>query len=128
VDPTAKRLVDSGIAPEHIEDAYTLAEDVERRVDFQRWVQNYVDHAISSTINLPQWGTQHNNDDTVGQFGDMLLSHLPGLRGVTTYPDGARGGQPLNRVEYKDAISKVGQVFIESQDVCDITKAGSCGA
>lgn len=127
LDPTAKRLVDMGIPPEDIEDAYTLAEDVERRVDFQRWVQKYVDHAISSTINLPQWGTTHNNEDSAESFGTMLLSHLPGMRGVTCYPDGARGGQPLTRVDFRDAASKVGQVFIEQQDVCDITKAGSCG-
>ena len=36
VDPCAKRLIDSGIKPEAIEDAYCLAEDVERRVQLSQ--------------------------------------------------------------------------------------------
>lgn len=127
LDPTAKKLVEMGMSPDQIEDAYTLAENVERRVSFQRWVQKYVDHAISSTINLPEWGSALNNEGTIEDFGNMLLSHLPGLRGVTCYPDGARGGQPLNRVDYREAAGKVGEVFIEQQDVCDLTKGGTCG-
>ena len=79
IDPTAKRLVDKGISPETIEDAYMLAEDVERRLAFQAWVQGYVDHSISSTINLPQWGSEMNNDNTVRSFGDILIRYLPKL-------------------------------------------------
>lgn len=127
LDPTAKRLVDSGIDPSHIEDAHSLADDVDRRMEFQGWVQRYVDHAISSTINLPSWGSTYNNPDTVKGFGDRLMHHLPSLRGVTCYPDGARGGQPLVPVDYREAARQVGQVFVEQADVCDITKAGSCG-
>jgi ribonucleoside-diphosphate reductase alpha chain len=58
----------------------------------------------------------------------MLMKHLPQLRGMTVYPDGARGGQPLSPVKYATAISHVGKVFLEQADVCDITKGGSCGA
>jgi ribonucleoside-diphosphate reductase alpha chain len=129
IDPTAKRLIDSGIAPDAVEDAYTLAAEPERRVAFQAWVQQYVDHAISSTINLPPWGSDLNNEGTVQAFGEMLLRYLPKLRGITCYPDGARGGQPLTRVSYETAISKVGQVFEEAGDICEISgKGGSCGA
>jgi ribonucleoside-diphosphate reductase alpha chain len=53
VDPTAKRLIDSGINPSDIEDAYQLSYDVERRVAFQAWIQQFVDMGVSSTINLP---------------------------------------------------------------------------
>lgn len=126
VDPTAKRLIESGVAVELIEDAYTLAENPERRVRFQHWVQQYVDHAISSTINLPEWNSPQNNESTVKSFGDMLIYYLPKLRGITAYPDGCRGGQPLTRVKYETAIQHVGQVFVEAQDICDITKTGSC--
>lgn len=128
VDPTAQRLIDSGVKPEAIEDAYALAEDVERRVAFQAWVQKYVDHSISSTINLPEWGSDLNNSNRIRSFGNMLMKYLPQLRGVTVYPDGARGGQPLTPVKYATAISHVGQVFHEQADVCDLTKGGSCGA
>lgn len=131
IDSCAQALIEGGAAPESIEDAYALAEDVERRVAFQAWVQQYVDHAISSTINLPAWGSELNNASRVQDFGTMLMKYLPKLRGVTCYPDGARGGQPLTPVKYSTAIKHMGQEFsevvLEQADVCDITKAGSCG-
>jgi ribonucleoside-diphosphate reductase alpha chain len=132
IDPTAQKLIEQGVAPESIEDAYVLSENVERRVAFQAWVQKYVDHAISSTINMPSWGSEQNNDGKVQEFGNMLIKYLPSLRGVTCYPDGARGGQPLTPVRYATAIKHMGQEFsevvLEQADVCDLTKAGSCGS
>lgn len=128
VDPTAKRLVDSGVNPDTIEDAYKLAEDVERRVAFQAWLQKYVDHSISSTINLPAWGSELNNESKVKSFGNMLIKYLPDLRGITVYPDGARGGQPLTPVKYQTAMKQEGEVFVENVDICDITSGGSCGS
>lgn len=128
LDPTAKKLVDKGINPDNIEDAYTLAEDVERRVAFQAFVQKYVDHGISSTINLPAWGSELNNDGKVQEFGKMLIKYLPNLRGMTVYPDGARSGQPLTPVKYSTASKAIGDVFVEQADMCDITKGGSCGS
>lgn len=128
VDPTAKRLIDSGVEPELIEDCYVLAENVERRVAFQAWFQQYVDHAISSTINLPPWGSELNNENTVDAFGNMLLRYLPSLRGITCYPDGSRGGQPLTRVQYETAMKHEGQVFLEQADSCEIGGKGSCGS
>jgi ribonucleoside-diphosphate reductase alpha chain len=128
IDPTAKRLVDSGVKPESIEDAYVLAEDVERRLSFQAHVQKYVDHAISSTINLPQWGTETNNADTVQKFGKAFMKYLPQLRGLTTYPENSRSGQPLNPVSWHTAVKHVGEVMIESGDICSVSgKGGTCG-
>jgi ribonucleoside-diphosphate reductase alpha chain len=127
VESIAKRLIEeTGIAPESIQDAYSI--QPEDRVSFQSWLQQYVDHGISSTINLPAWGSEANNEDKVKEFGDMLFKYLPKLRGITCYPDGARSGQPLTAVSYKTAMKHVGQVFIESQDVCDWTKGGTCGS
>jgi len=111
VDPTAAILVERGVDPDTIEDAYSI--DEERRVAFQAWVQQYVDHAISSTINLPPWGSESNNDSTVRDFGEMLLKYLPKLRGLTCYPDGARGGQPLTPVRFSTALKHLGQIFTE---------------
>lgn len=128
IDPTAHRLVQQGVDPDSIEDAYVLAENVERRVGFQAWVQQWVDHGISSTINLPAWGSEYNNEDRVQGFGDMLIQYLPYLRGITCYPDGSRGGQPLTPVKYDTAQKHVGQVFYEATDVCDLTRGGTCGA
>lgn len=127
VDPTAKRLMEAGVPEESIEDAYSLAEDVERRVAFQAWVQEFVDHGISSTINLPKWGSEINNDLTVKKFGDIFIKYLPKLRGLTVYPDGARGGQPINPVKLSTALKNVGEIFVEAGDICDLTKGGKCG-
>lgn len=128
IDPTAKRLIEAGVNPDSIEDAYVLAEDVERRVAFQAWVQKYVDHAISSTINLPAWGSELNNESTVQKFGKMLMKYLPDLRGITCYPDGGRSGQPLSPISYKTAIKHTDEVFVEAGDVCQIGKGESCGS
>lgn len=131
VDGTAQELIDLyGSDPDKIESAVDLAEDFERRIKFQADVQDYVDMAISSTINLPQWGTELNNEDTVEDFAKTLASYAPRLRGFTVYPDGARGGQPLNATDYRTAVANLGQEFSEVtfHDVCDITgKGGSCG-
>lgn len=117
LDPTARRLIEErGVEPCLIEDSYTLAEDVERRMDFQAWLQQRVDHGISSTINLPRWGTPGNNEMGVTRFGNSLLERLPRLRGITAYPDGGRGGQPFNRVSYDEAKGRVGAEFVEGGD------------
>lgn len=127
IDPCARRLIESsGVSPDNIEDAYSI--DPRRRIVFQSWVQKYVDHGISSTINLPAWGSETNNSETAQKFGDMLMEYLPTLRGITVYPDGARSGQPLTVVKYSTAIKHVGEVFVEQADMCDWTKGGSCGS
>lgn len=104
VDATAKRLIEKGIKPDEIEDAYDLSKNVTRRLAFQSFVQKYVDHAISSTINLPAWGTEYNSEETLPRFTETLMEFLPQLRGITTYPDGARSGQPLTKVDYQEAL------------------------
>jgi ribonucleoside-diphosphate reductase alpha chain len=130
VESVAKRMVeDHGVDPNTIEDAMTLAGDVERRLQFQAHVQKYVDHGISSTINLPAWGSEFNNKETVQKLGSLFLKYLPDLRGLTCYPDGARGGQPLTPVKYATAMKHLGEVFEESVDVCDVTgRGGTCGS
>lgn len=110
VDATAKRLLDQGIDASLLEDAYDLAEDPERRVAFQAWLQRYVDHGISSTLNLP---TPAEQKFTHKEFGDMLYQYLPQLRGVTCYPDGSRGGQPLTKVPLEEARDWVGYEYEE---------------
>ena len=123
VDATAADLIKEGIDPNAIETAIDLVSDPERRIRFQADVQDYVDMAISSTINLPAWGTEHNNPDTVDRFASVLAKYAPRLRGFTAYPDSARGGQPLEVVSYKEAMKHKGVVF-EENDQC---KGGICG-
>ena len=125
VDSAAQEIIDLyGVDPANIESALDLAEDYKRRMKFQADVQDYVDMAISSTINLPAFGTEHNNEDMVQDFAQTLAKYAPRLRGFTVYPDGARGGQPLTEVSYKEAHSKKGVVFEENSEA--ICKDGIC--
>jgi len=132
VDSAAQELIDIyGVKPESIESALDLAPDYERRIKFQADVQDYVDMSISSTINLPEWGSKTNNPDTVKDFANTLAKYAHRLRGFTCYPDGARGGQPLTPVSYNEAVDKLGEEFEEhvtTHDICDITAGGTCGA
>lgn len=132
VDGAAKDAVERyGIDPDRIDSALSMAHDYERRVKFQADVQDYVDMSISSTINLPEWGSPLNNPDTVKPFASTLAKYAHRLRGFTVYPDGARGGQPLTAVPYSEVVDKLGTTFEESvqmSDICDITgRGGSCG-
>jgi ribonucleoside-diphosphate reductase alpha chain len=129
IDGTAQRLInDFGLDPDSIETATDLANDPERRIKFQADIQDYVDMSISSTINLPSWGSKGNSPDGVDRFTATLARYAPRLRGFTCYPDGSRGGQPITKVEYTDALNHKGVEFEES-DICDITgKGGSCGS
>jgi len=123
IDASVQRLVDQGVDPDTIEDAYDLAKDPGRRLDFQAWVQTYVDHGISSTLNLPAPAEQSFSHR---EFGDILIERLPLLRGVTVYPDGARGGQPLTTVPYAEAKDWVGFEYEEVGNGLACV-SGACG-
>ena len=126
VDGTAESLISDGVNPEEIESAVDLAADPERRIKFQYELQKYVDHAISSTLNLPQWGSEFNNEDRVPEFAKIVRKYAPGLRGLTLYPDGSRGGQPISSCSYEEAHSKRGVIFEDNSEeqclsgVCNI--------
>ena len=126
VDSTADQLIkEYGLDPTKIETAYGLANDYEKRIKFQADIQDYVDMSISSTINLPAWGSKGNSEQDVKKFAQTLSTYAPRLRGFTAYPDGSRGGQPLTEVSYDEAIKHKGVVFEENIDVA--CKSGVCG-
>jgi len=126
IDSTADLLIKQyGINPDHIETAYGLSKDYERRIKFQADIQDYVDMSISSTINLPAWGTKENNESRTQDFCNTLARYAPRLRGFTCYPDGSRGGQPLTEVPYEEALKHKGITFEENVDrACT---SGVCG-
>ena len=123
VDATAQMLIDQGINPNKIETAYQLSKDYERRIKFQADIQDYVDMSISSTINLPSWGSEGNSEEDVQTFAAVLAKYAPRLRGFTCYPDGSRGGQPLTEVSYEEVEGRTGIIFDEN----DMCKGGVCG-
>ncbi len=128
VDATADRIIkETGVTADNIDTAYKLSHDYERRIKFQADIQDYVDMSISSTINLPSWGSKGNAEGDVTKFAETLARYAPRLRGFTCYPDGSRGGQPLTEVPYADALIHKGTVFSE-HDICEIGgKGGTCG-
>ena len=122
VDATVKRLLEAGVKLENIQDSYDLS--FKQRVKFQADVQNYVDMSISSTCNMPSWGSEQNNEQTYEKMAAILLKYAKRLRGFTVYPDGCRQGQPLVRVDLATAIQEEGVVFEEHVEEC---KNGVCG-
>lgn len=125
IDATAQRIIDTyGVNPSSIETSSALASSPEQRIRFQYEIQKYVDMAISSTINLPEWGTELNNEQTSMDLANTLLKYCHGLRGITVYPNGSRGGQPLTEVPYEEAIHHRGVVFDEEENKCS---GGVCG-
>jgi len=128
VDSTADLLIkEYGLNPDTIETAYKLSHNYEQRIKFQADIQDYVDMSISSTINLPAWGSKGNREEDVSHFAQVLSVYAPRLRGFTCYPDGSRGGQPLTEVSYEEAMKHKGMVFAEN-DICSISgKGGTCG-
>ena len=58
----------------------------QNRVKIQATIQNYIDHSISSTINLPKGTTP----EVVGEL--YLNGWKLGLKGITVYVDGSRDG------------------------------------
>lgn len=122
VDGTVKRLLDKGVELGSITDAYDIS--FKDRVKFQADVQNYVDMSISSTCNLPPWGSETNNESTTIKNSRTLLKYAKRLRGFTCYPDGSREHQPLERVSLKEAFENEGKVFEENEANC---VNGVCG-
>ena len=126
VDSTADQLIrEYGLDPNKIQTAYGLSHDYEKRIKFQADIQDYVDMSISSTINLPAWGSKGNSESDVERFAQTLSQYAPRLRGFTCYPDGSRGGQPLTEVPYEEAIKHKGIVFEDNVDKA--CTSGVCG-
>lgn len=122
VDGAVKRLLEQGVKMENIQDSYDIS--FKDRVKFQADVQQYVDMAISSTCNMPAWGSEDNNENTVEKNAKTLLKYAKRLRGFTVYPDGCRGGQPLTRVDLDEALANEGIAYEERETEC---VGGVCG-
>lgn len=122
VDGSVKRLLEDGVDVSNIKDSFDLS--FKQRVKFQADVQNYVDMSISSTCNMPSWGSEQNSESNYEKNAMTLLKYAKRLRGFTVYPDGSRGGQPLTRVDLQEALKDEGKIFEETETSC---LNGVCG-
>lgn len=73
--------------------------DWKKRIELQSVIQKYIDHSISSTINLPKGTSQ----EIVGEL--YFLAWECKLKGITVYVDGSRDGVLLKNSEKKYFIS-----------------------
>lgn len=85
--------------------------DWQKRIEIQAAEQLNVDHAISSTINLPK----ETKPETVGQI--YLEAWKKGLKGVTVYVDGCRDGVLISSEETKSVEGRPQQI-INSEAPC----------
>lgn len=128
IEGAAKEMIQKyNLDPSEIETCLDLAMDPERRIKFQADVQDYVDMAISSTINLPEWGSDVNCEEKVESMAKLIAKYAVRLRGLTFYPDGSRGGQPLQSCPYEEALEGLGQEFEATVEWADQCKGGVCG-
>ena len=78
--------------------------DWKRRVDVQAVITQYIDHSISSTINLPKGTSQ----DIVSDL--YMKAWKSGCKGLTVYVDGSRSGvlvsEKENTFNYHDATKR----------------------
>lgn len=123
VDGAIKRAMDKGVDISNVQDSFDIP--FKDRVEFQAKTQKYVDMAISSTCNLPAWGTETNNEETLKKYSKTLLKYGKQLRGFTAFPDGCRSNQPLTRVPLEEALTQEGIVFEEEENRC-AGVGGSC--
>jgi ribonucleotide reductase alpha subunit len=109
--------------PEWFVDSSDLkAED---HLEQQSIVQKYTDGGVSKTILLSNKSDKNKLQENLSK---LMLEYLHDLKGVTTYVDGSREGQPINKVTRKEVekyLSKdkeIAKAGIESVECA----AGSC--
>lgn len=74
--------------------------DWKKRVEIQGIIQHYIDHSISSTINLPK----ETSMETVSEL--YFMGWKKGLKGITVYRDGCRSGVLLSQDSNYEARPK----------------------
>ncbi len=114
VDPLAKECLQKNI---QVQDSFSLT--VDEHLAMQTEIQNtFVDNSVSKTINLPKVGTF-----SIPNVKRAVLKALArGIKGVTLYPDGARGNQPMQPVPLDEAV----KLEAEAQAAESKCSTGSC--
>lgn len=84
--------------PEYFVEAHKI--DPKFRIQLQSTIQKYIDHSISSTVNLPSTAT-------VEEVGKIYLdAWRQGCKGVTVYREGSREGILLTKEQEKKKMTK----------------------
>lgn len=102
---------------------------VRDHMEVQRIIQQYIDNAVSKTINMPY---DYPKDD----MSNLWLEYLPDLKGTTFYRENSRGyinsnGEieepPLKAIPLNEAIAKFDEKAKEEANHVDDCTSGVCG-
>ena len=102
--PLFKQMVDEGKDTKHFVAAHELT--IREHMEVQAVIQEYVDAAVSKTINMPA------NQD-IAEMSTAWLEYLPRLKGTTFYRDGSRGKAPLQPLAYDEAIARIAETSVD---------------
>lgn len=91
----------------HFEGAQDLTP--EQHLEMQAICQKYVDNAVSKTVNIPQ-GMK------IEDFDSTLRKYVPLLKGLTIYPIGSRGEEPLSPLPLNAAIDTLKDAIVNAEE------------
>ncbi|MGB9711131.1 MAG: vitamin B12-dependent ribonucleotide reductase [Thermodesulfovibrio sp.] len=100
-DALAEKIAETGSIqeikeiPEEIKKIFVTAHEISpsEHIRMQAAFQQYVDNAVSKTVNLPNHATEEDVREV------YLLAYRLGCKGVTVYRDGSRQGQVIQKTK-----------------------------
>jgi ribonucleoside-diphosphate reductase alpha chain len=105
------------IKDKNLPDFFVTSDNIvwKKRIEIQSVIQRHIDHAISSTINLPK-GTL---PEVIGEL--YLEGWKAGLKGITVYVDGSRTGVLVTeKAAEKETFPRNGAPKRPNDLLCDI--------
>ena len=92
MDTLFREFVLAGKDVSHFVGAYDVSP--EQHLEVQTTIQQYVDNAISKTINIKK-------DYPQEKLSELLLDHIGEIKGTTVYREGCKGKEILTPLDHK---------------------------